>query len=146
MTNENVSYGLLEKLGQLDKSIENIEAKSNAYQFRIGGDDVMPSDMDLTTYRLDQAEKRAEISDARMERIEAQLTQIQVALAGLATKDSIRNWGIAVVAIVVATAVGLGALLMQSSSNQLSAFQAGLSAIQAVSSAQTLPNRPAQKN
>jgi hypothetical protein len=49
--------------------------------------------MDLTTYRLDQAEKRAEISDARMERIEAQLTQIQVALAGLATKDSIRNWG-----------------------------------------------------
>jgi len=105
------------------------------------GENTTPN-MDLTTYRLDQAEKRDEAADVRMGRIESQLTQIQIMLAGLATKDSIRNWGIGVIAIVVATAIGLGAILLQSSGNQLSAFQSGLSAIEAVSAAHTLPPSP----
>jgi hypothetical protein len=70
-----------------------------------------------------------------MARVEDKLTEIQVTLAGLATKDAVRNWGIALVAIVVATGIGVGAILLQSSGNQLSAFQSGLSAIQAVTAA-----------
>lgn len=91
--------------------------------------------MDLTSYRLDQTEKRAEAADARMARIEDKLGAIQVTLAGLATKDAIRNWGLAVVAIVLATGIGVGAVLLQSSGNQLAAFQAGLGTIQAIVSA-----------
>jgi hypothetical protein len=106
--------------------------------------DDITSAMDLTNYLLDQAEKHAVAADARMGRIEAQLTQIQITLAGLATKDSIRNWGIGVIAIVVATAIGLGAILLQSAGNQLSAFQSGLSAIEAVSAAHTLPPAPSK--
>ncbi len=60
--------------------------------------------MDLVNQGLDQVEKRADIADERMERIERTLTAMQVTLTGLATKnelsdmrDSIRNWGIAVV-------------------------------------------------
>jgi hypothetical protein len=96
----------------------------------------------LTDYRLDQSEKRAEAADARMARIEAQLTQIQVSIAGLATKDSVRNWGMTVIAIVVATGLGVGAMMMQSLGAQISAFQAGLAAIQAVSAAHDLTTPP----
>lgn len=91
--------------------------------------------MDITEYRLNQFEKRAEQSDARMGRIEEKLTDIQIALAGLATRDTIRNWGIAVVGVVIATGIAMGAIMLQSTGNQLSAFQAGLSAIQAVGAA-----------
>jgi hypothetical protein len=91
--------------------------------------------MDLTNYRLDQFEKRADAADTRMARVEDKLTAIQVTLAGLATKDAIRNWGLAVVAIVLATGIGVGAVLLQSSGNQLAAFQAGLSSIQAITAA-----------
>lgn len=91
--------------------------------------------MTAAKMRVDQFEKRAEAADGRMGRMEAQLTAIQIALASLATKDTIRNWGIAVIAIVIATGLAVGAVLLQSSGNQLSAFQAGLSAIQAVTAA-----------
>ncbi len=101
-------------------------------------DSVNPG-LDVTAYRLDLADKRAEVADARMGRIEAQLTQIQITLAGLATKDSVRNAGIAAVSVIVAAIIGVGAMLLQSSSNQLAAFQSGLSAIQAVSAARAIP-------
>ena len=107
-----------------------------------GGGDGTHDDMDLVTYRLDQADKRAEAADARMARVEEKLGAIQLALAGLATKDAIRNWGLAVIAIIVATGMAMGALLLQSSGNQLSAFQAGLSAIQAVAAAQGMASAP----
>ena len=99
--------------------------------------------MDLLTYRVGQFEKRAEVADARMERIEDKLNAIQATLAGLATKDSIRNWGLAIVAIVVTTGVSVSAIMLQASSNQLTAFQSGLSAVQAVvAAAQTSPASP----
>jgi len=60
-----------------------------------------------------------------MERIEDKLSAIQLTLAGMATEDSIRNWGLAV--IVIATGVGMSAMMLQVSGNQLSAFQSGLS-------------------
>jgi hypothetical protein len=66
--------------------------------------------MDITSYRLDQFEKRADLADARLVRIEDKLTDIQVTLADVATKDSIQNWGLATIAIVVATGVGIGAM------------------------------------
>jgi hypothetical protein len=88
--------------------------------------------MDLVTYRLDQYEKRAGSADARMGRIEDKLGAIQLTLACMATKDSIRNWGLAVIAIVIATGVGMGAVMLQASGNQLSAFQSGLSSVQSI--------------
>lgn len=105
------------------------------------GDGTTPGDRKLLNYRMDQYEKHADAADARMARVEEKLTNIQLTLAGLATKDSIRNWGIAVIAIVLATGFAVGAIMLQSAGNQLSAFQAGLSAIQtAVSIA---PSHPA---
>jgi hypothetical protein len=91
--------------------------------------------MDLLAYRVDQIDRRAEAADARMARVEDKLTAIQVTLASVATKDSIRNWGLAVAAIVVASGGGVGAMLLQSSGNQLAAFRSGLSAIQAAAAA-----------
>lgn len=79
-----------------------------------------------------------------MVRVEEKLTDIQVTLAGLATKDAVRNWAIALIAIVLATGVGVAAILLQSSGNQLSSFQAGLSTIQAIVAAHELPATPAQ--
>lgn len=99
----------------------------------------MSDGMDVVRYRLDQFEKRADAADARMARVEEKLTAIQVALAGLATRDAIRNWGIAVIAIVLATGAGVATVLLQSSGNQLSAFQAGLSTIQAIVAAHEAP-------
>lgn len=127
--------GLNEQLAAENQALK-VQLKSAAGGGTSGG-------MDLTTYRLDQAEKRAEAADGRMARIEDKLSAIQVTLAGLATKDAIRNWGVAVVAIVLATGIGVGAVLLQSSGNQLTAFQSGLSAIQAVVAAsQTGPKEP----
>lgn len=95
--------------------------------------------MDVTHYRLDQFEKRADAADARMARIEDKLTEIQVTLAKVATTDYVRNWGLVVVAAILATGLSVGGLFLQSSSNQLSAFQSGLSAIQAITAAAVRP-------
>jgi len=110
--------------------------------------------MDLDTFRLDQIEKRTEAFDARLARVEDRLGEIQVTLAGLATRDrvaelevstrdAVRNWGLTLAAIVIATGIGVGAMVLQASGNQLSAFQAGLSAIEAVTAAHSVA--PAQK-
>ena len=143
--------------GQIDPSnvfarLEALEQAANAEpaplsNLKSGGGGGTLGGMDIVNYRLDLAEKRAEAADAHMVRIEDKLGAIQIALAGLATKDAIRNWGLAVVAIVLATGIGVGAVLLQSSGNQLSAFQSGLSAIQAVTAAaqvghQDLPAAP----
>jgi hypothetical protein len=88
--------------------------------------------MDLLAYRMSQFEKHAEAADARMARIEDRLVSVQVSIAALATKDSIRNWGLAIIAIVMAAGLAVGAILLQASGNQLAAFQSGLSAVQSV--------------
>jgi hypothetical protein len=126
----------------LAKRITELQDENERSRVNLGGDGLKSDGgsgtlgaMDLTTYRLDQFEKRADAADARMARVEDKLTTIQVTLAGLATKDAIRNWGLTVVAIVLATGIGLGAVLLQSSNNQLAAFQAGLSTIQAITAA-----------
>ena len=94
--------------------------------------------MDVVRYRLDQFEKRADAADVRMGRIEDKLGAIQMTLAGLATKDTVRGWAITVAAIVITTGVAAGALLLQSANNQLAAFQSGLTAIEGVASAHQL--------
>ena len=100
--------------------------------------------MDLINYRQDQFEKRCDAADARMARVEEKLTAIQVALADTATKDFVRRWGLTLIAVVLANSVGLAALLLQASNNQLAAFQAGLAALQTVAAAppHTAPARP----
>jgi hypothetical protein len=88
--------------------------------------------MDLVTYWWDQYGKRADTVDARVGRTGDKLDAIQLTLAGMATKDGIRNWGLAVIAIVIAGGIGMGAIMLQALGNQLSALQFGLSAVQAV--------------
>ena len=138
----------LQRVNQINLELaaqnQSLRAELASETLKAGGGDGTSKTMDLTEYRLDQAEKRAEALDARMARIEDKLSAIQVTLAGLATRDAVRNWGVAIAAIVLATGAGVGAILLQSSGNQLSAFQAGLSAIQTVASArQMLPASPA---
>jgi hypothetical protein len=90
----------------------------------------------LTDYRLDQFEKLADAADARMQRVEDKLTEIQITLASLsgslATKDNVRNWSLTVIGIVVATVLTAGAMMMAASGNEISAFQAGMAALQTV--------------
>jgi hypothetical protein len=126
--------------------------------------------MDVTEYRLDLYEKRADAVDARMARIEDKLEAMQVtlagiqgtlgglatkeAVAGLATKDAMRNWGLTLLATMIGTSiaptlslvavmVSVGGLFTSSSANQLAAFQAGLSTIQAVVAAHDARPAPA---
>jgi len=123
---------------QLAAENRQLRAESGSRGLKTGGGGGTSNGMDLVTYRLDQFEKRADAADARMARVEDKLTSIQVTLAGLATKEAIRNWGLALAAIVIATGVGVGAILLQSSGNQLAAFQSGLNAIQAIAEARQM--------
>lgn len=63
---------------------------------------------DVTTYRLDAYEKRADVADARMERIEALLMEMRmemrVGFARLPSKTTL--WG------MIATVVGIAAALI----------------------------------
>ena len=127
---------VFQRLERLEQENRNREQQSNA--LKAGGGGGTSDGMDLTSYRMDQYEKRADAADAKMSRVEDKLTAIQLLLAGHATKDFIRNWNLAVIAIVLASIAGMGAIMLQSSGNQLSAFQAGLSSVQAiVAAAQT---------
>lgn len=151
---EQVSIELLSRrLAELQRENERLRTHSDSEGLKTGGAGGTSGSMDLVTYRLDQYEKRADSADARMGRVEDKLGAIQLTLAGMATKDSIRNWGLAVIAIVIATGVGMGAIMLQASGNQLSAFQPGLNSVQAVVSASqvTQPTRtpettPAEKH
>jgi hypothetical protein len=59
---------------------------------------------DQTTWRMDQYEKRAGAADARLERVEALLTDIRL---GLAKKPSVTAlWG------MIATTVGIAAAMI----------------------------------
>jgi hypothetical protein len=89
-----------------------------------------PPDIDLTTYRLDQHEKRMDAQDVKLDAIQTTLNRIEVNIAGLSTKDTVRNWGFGIVVAVITSVVAVGGLLFAASGNQLSAFQAGLSAVQ----------------
>jgi hypothetical protein len=122
-------------LAELQRENERLRTHSEPEGLKTGGGGGTSDPMDLVTCRLDQYAKRAKTADACMALIETKLGAIQLTLAGMATKDSIRNWGLAVIAIVIATGVGMGAIMLQASGNQLSAFQSGLSSVQAIVSA-----------
>ncbi len=130
------------RLASLQAENETLRVRSEAEAVKGGSGGGESGGMDLMTYRLDQVDKRAEATDARMARVEDKLNAIQMTLAGLATQDAIRNWGIGIAALVVATGVSMAAIMLQAAGNQLSAFQSGLSAIQAVASAVQLPPAP----
>jgi hypothetical protein len=96
--------------------------------------------MDVTRHRLDLHEKRAGAADARMARIDEEFSEI---LAKVATKDDVATWGVLSIAAVLITWLFVGAMFLQSSRNQLRAFQAGLSAMQAITaSEQPVPAKP----
>lgn len=104
--------------------------------------------MDLTEYRLDQNEKQIEAVSTHLSAITAAIGQVQASIATLngrldtgigtltarleamPTRESNRNATIALGAVVIASALAVGALLFAASSNQLSAFQAGISMVQ----------------
>lgn len=81
--------------------------------------------MCLTIYLLDHFEKRDDAADARMGRIEDKLTDIQVTLASLATKNNVRDTGLTITAVVLASVSGVGGLLFAASRNQIASFQTG---------------------
>jgi hypothetical protein len=94
--------------------------------------------------------QRADQADVRMGRMEDKLDQIAAAVsalgtqiasmnASLPTKDTIRGWGLGLLAAIVGSVLALGALLVAMQANTLSAFQAGLSTVQGVVAA-----RPAE--
>ena len=79
--------------------------------------------MDIYGWRLDQHDKQ-------IEGIGRELSDIKVLIAGLPTRSDLRNTTLAIVVAVVTTLAAVAGLFLAASSNQLSAFQAGLSAIQ----------------
>jgi hypothetical protein len=86
--------------------------------------------MDLINYRLDQHDKQLEAVGTQLTAIQGTLVQLQIGIAALPTKENVRNWGIGMIVAIVASFLSVGALFLTASSNQLSAFQAGLSTIQ----------------
>lgn len=100
-----------------------------------------PIPPDLVNYRLDQNDKALTSLESRAQSIEAIVNRIDAKLDGLATKaeianlptkDSFRNWNLAVIVAIVATLLSMTGLFLGSAANQLSAFSAVLSAVQAV--------------
>ena len=105
------------------------------------GDGMPPIPPDLVSYRLDQNDKALTALESRAQSIEAIVNRIDAKLDGLATKaeiatlptkDSFRNWNLAVIAAVVATLLSMTGLFLGSAANQLSAFSAVLSAVQTI--------------
>lgn len=104
------------------------------------GDGVPPISPDLVNYRLDQNDKaltalegRAQSIEATVNRIESKLDSLatKAEVAALPTKDSFRNWNLALIVAVIATLLSMTGLFLASAANQLSAFSAVLSAVQA---------------
>lgn len=105
------------------------------------GSGMPPIPPDLVAYRLDRNEAAVTALEGRSQVIEATVNRIEAKLDGLATrteiaalptKDSFRNWNLAVIAAVVATFLSMAGLFLASAANQLSAFSTVLSALQAV--------------
>jgi predicted tellurium resistance membrane protein TerC len=101
---------------------------------------------EIPDYRVTAIEKRDRL-ETKLDRLIDEIVATRIALASLATTDAVRttarSWGLGLGAIVVAGAVGVAAVLLQSSSNQLAAFQAGLSAVATVAASQ--PSATAEK-
>lgn len=104
-----------------------------------GGSGRPPIPPDLVAYRLDRNEDAVTSLEGRAKAIEAAVTRIEAKLetlptraeiASLPTKDIFRNWNLALIAALVATFLTMTALFLASAANQLSAFSAGLTALQ----------------
>jgi hypothetical protein len=80
--------------------------------------------------RFDRIENRFDRLEGKLDLTLSALSDVRVPLAGVSTKESERNWSIGIVIAIIAAALAMGGVLLQSSSYQLSAFQAGLSAVQ----------------
>jgi len=129
--------------------------------------DIIPYRLDQVEKRAEAADARMARIEDRLSEIQASIAELKHSLmlsvattqnsvneTAAATKQSVnesiaamkdsvnqstRNWGIGIMAIVIAAVLGIGELVIQSSNNQLTAFEAGLTAIQAVSAAPDLP-------
>jgi hypothetical protein len=104
-----------------------------------GGNGPHHPNMELITYRLAQHDKQLEAVGTQLTAIQGALTQLQLGIAALPTKENVRNWGMGLIVAILASFLSVGGLVLAASSNQLSAFQAGLSVIQtAIAVAQPL--------
>jgi hypothetical protein len=87
------------------------------------------------------AEKRLEEREAHLDRIEDSMLRIENSIAAVASRDTLQNWGLAIIAALLVAGFGVGEVMLQTSGNQLIAFRAGPSTIQAaVAASPTLLN------
>jgi hypothetical protein len=107
-----------------------------------GGPPDPPDMLEPRVARLeaDVAELKADVKAIRI-KIENLPTRTE--MAALPTRNDLRTWSLAVIAITVASVIavgfGVGSLVQAGMANQLSAFQAGLSAIQAAGQREPAP-------
>lgn len=104
-----------------------------------GGGGQPPIPPDIMAYRLDKNEEAVTLVERRSQTIEAVVTRIEAKLellttraevAALPTRESLRNWNLGLIAALVATFLAMTSLFIASAANQLSAFSAGLTAVQ----------------
>ncbi len=98
---------------------------------------------DLIADRLDKNERAVTALEDCVQSIEATVNRIEAKLETLATradisalptKDSFRNWNLTMIAAIATTFPAMIGLFLPSAGNQLSAFSAGLSALQTTNS------------
>jgi hypothetical protein len=98
-------------------------------------------DMDeLTRYRQDYADKRMDKLEAVAEKLADEMGHINVVLAQLPTKGTFAGWGVAIILAIFASAIAVAGVLLTSGSNQIAAFQAGMSAAQVAPSSHPTPS------
>jgi len=123
------------RLDQVDKRAEAADARMARIEDRLSEIQVSIAEL-KHSLTLSIAATQSSVSET------AAATKQSVNASIAAMKDSVnqstRNWGIGIMAIVITAVLGVGALVFQSSNNQLTAFEAGLTAIQAVSAAHDL--------
>lgn len=134
--------------------LEQVEKRYDAMDARMGRVEERLGEIKVTIAGLATKESVEALKDSLTRAMTEQREAVALSLA--ANKDSIeksfeefknsvRNWGIGLAAIIITAILGVGALMTQASNNQLAAFEAGLSAIQAVAAAHSLPAAPAPK-
>jgi hypothetical protein len=95
---------------------------------------------EMARYKQDYADKHMDKLEAVAEKLADEMSCINVTLARLPTKDTITGWGVAIILTVFASAIALAGVLLTSSSNQIAAFQAGMSAAQIAPAAHPAPS------
>jgi len=99
-------------------------------------DDIMD---ELTRYRQDYADKRMDKLEAVAEKLADEMGLINVTLAQLPTKSTFAGWGVGIILAIFTSAIAVAGVLLTSGSNQIAAFQAGMSAAQVAPASHPVP-------